>query len=167
MAFMRIGQQVRALREKQGLSLRELAERVGTNHVSLHQIETGELYLASNFSGLARELGPEVTDLLRAESDLRHAVDRLRADAEKAASEIAADAAPVEVVWSGAADAPTAEQIAERLAAVYDAVPFSDLLTPAAIARRLGLELFNLDEDRLAVLEKASARWLGLMDVTE
>jgi len=167
MAFQRIGAAVKVLREKRKLSLRDLAELLGISHLALHRIEQGEHYLAAQYAGLTRTLGPEFTELLRAETDLRHSLDTLRVDAEKAAGEIAADGAPDEAVWTGQGDAPSTEEVAAKLAEAYDAVPWREILAPAAIAHRLGLALFDLDEDRLAVLEKASKRWCGLMDIGE
>ena len=161
MAFTRIGALTRRLRRAQGLTLRELAGRTGVNHVSLHRIEDGDQYLASNFGVLALVLGPELTELLREETDLRHALDRLAADAEQAASGIAAEATPAFGQWTNAPGALSDEEIRAKLTADREAVPWADLLTPAALATQLRLE--DPDPEQVAVLQKACDRWIQYM----
>lgn len=62
---MTLGQRLRHLRESQGLSLRELAEKSGVNHASIGNIETGERVdpRTSIMVKLARALGVSLQEM--------------------------------------------------------------------------------------------------------
>lgn len=64
---MTLGQRLRHLRESQGLTLRQLAEKSGVNHASIGNIETGERSdpRTSIMVKLAHALGVSVEELLK------------------------------------------------------------------------------------------------------
>jgi transcriptional regulator with XRE-family HTH domain len=83
---LNVGQRIRSLRERQGLSLRALADRCGLSTTAISQIERGDNSpTVSSLHMLATALGVSITDLFQ-DQRLTSAVlippeDRLRAEA--------------------------------------------------------------------------------------
>ena len=63
---MKIGNRIRDLRKKSGLTMKELAKRTGISYATIHRIETGALSPSvAVLSDIAHELGQPITSFFK------------------------------------------------------------------------------------------------------
>lgn len=142
MALAPVGKVVRSLRKTRGLTLRAAAALAGTNHVMLFRIETGDAHLTVTGATLARALGPEIIELLRAEVKLHGTLDSLRMDAEEAAYHLVAKG--------------------EKVLARGGTIDWRTFLTPARLAKAVQKVDMRAPESK-AIFQEVCNRWVDLM----
>lgn len=84
-----LGQRIRAMRKENGLTMAQLAQRVGVNYATIHRVETGKVSPSVVLlSEIAHCLGHSIVSLLQEERDRLHiirAVDQPEVESEKLA----------------------------------------------------------------------------------